>query len=258
MAVAQQVSQNPVPVEIWLSIAEMIADQTVSEVVNKAVFSNKDIRLAAQSLYNLSWVCTTFKRGAAQRIVDIQTIFRLYNKYHFHNEIYLQPGCYYDPDSNIGKRVPCGNPQLVDLLASGYPSTSEKTFESFSPEQEEDLKQIVKLMPRSLLCNIGRLRCREFITPFIMACHNRQVPVTILQFLLLNGAKSNSVYKLSEKKIHILTDLKNCDPERFEQIKPVLVQFGALEQVFSERWEGVPLSIHYYVNGEEVISEQFF
>ena len=139
--------------------------------------------------------------------------------------------------------VPCGNPQLLDLLSSGCPLfLVHRSFKDFTNEQVEDMKKIIKLMPRSLLCNIGQARCTQFITPFAMACLNPKVPVTALEYLLKNGAKANSIVSFNSNKIHILTLLKKHaeNEDRYNEIKPVLEKYGAVEEIFARNDRYVP------------------
>ncbi|HEX4839567.1 MAG TPA: hypothetical protein VFU89_03895 [Rhabdochlamydiaceae bacterium] len=222
--------------ELRLPIIKCRADLIISLIVNRAVFSNEDIKNGGKELSTLSLVCIEFENSSSKQRADIKMIFTLYNKYSVYNKIYLEPGCYYEPDKEEGKMVPCGNPQLLDLVSAGHPYRmfAWSSFKEFTNEQYQDMEQITRLMPRSLLCNIGQLRARAFVTPFIMACKNPNVPVKAVEFLLQKGANPNSIFSLSEDKVHILTDLRNFNKDRYVQLKPILEKYGAVEEVFTE------------------------
>jgi hypothetical protein len=224
------------PSDLRQAIVKCRADLIISLVVNKAVFSNEDIKNAAKELSLLSLVCVEFMAFSSKQCADIKMIFALYNKYSVHNEAYLRPGCCYDPGEREAKMVPCGNPQLLDLLSAGHPSRAFacSSFEEFTDEQYQDMEPIIRLMPRSLLCNIGMLRCRDFMTPFTMACKNPNVPVEAIEFLLQKDANPNCIFSLKEDKIHILTDLRKYNQDRYVQLKPILEKYGVVEEVFTE------------------------
>ncbi len=224
------------PQDLKQAIFQCRADLIIPLVVNNAVFSNEDIKNAGKELFILSLVSVEFKDFSSKQRADIKKIFTLYNKYSAHNEGYLEPGCYYEPSSRTGKMVPCGNPQLLDLLSAGHPNTAHArgSFKEFTDEQYQDMEPIIRLMPRSLLCNIGQLRSRDFVTPFIMACKNPNIPVKAIELLFQKDANPSSIFRLSDNKIHILTDLRKHDKDRYVQLKPILEKYGVIEEVFTE------------------------
>lgn len=220
------------PLDIRKVIINFTANSIIFDLVYQEVFSNDDIKNTHSKLNFLSKVCIEFNVFSQIKLKEIKTIFNLYNKYSVYNDDYLRLGCGWL--GNEKYMVPCGNPQLLDVLSTGlYLPFVRHSFTLFGKNQEDDLKTIIKLFPRSISCNIGSMRCRDFITPFIVACYNPFISTEIIEFLLNNGANPNSILSLNGNKIHILADLKNNNPTRYQQILPVLTKYGAVETIFN-------------------------
>lgn len=157
------------------------------------------------------------------------TIKSLTHKYNVYNKKYAED-C--QDNSHINEeykdRYPGGRPQLLDALSAGcnlpYANSS---FEKFTEEIENDVKLIVYLMPDTLKCIMGELRCRRYLTPLFIACFNDNVPIHIIEFLLQNGANPNDVYNLTGIPCKPLRDLEETlDKERYLQIKELFERYS--------------------------------
>lgn len=206
-------------------ILEMIYEEIIYNLVNTEIFLNQDIINKKNDLLNISLLCKEFYIlfKSNKSFIKINQIHNLYNKYNNLNLDYCKIGCGWTIDA-FKSEVPKGNPQLLSLISSPFHILNEKEL--------NDLKEIINIFPKSIYCNIGRMRCREFITPLIMSCFNNSISIDIIELMLKNGSDPNSFILLNAKKIHLLTDLRDNDKARYELLKPLLEKYGAKEQIF--------------------------
>src|SRR6056297_1444731 len=116
-------------------------------------------------------------------------------------------------------------PLLIDALATGCKLPYAKhSIDNFDETTMIDIKNIIRLFPDSLNCDLGQLRCREYVTPLVMAAANENVPIEILKYLIENGADVNKTYKFNCEDIALCQDLKyNCEStERNQKIIKLL------------------------------------
>ena len=110
---------------------------------------------------------------------------------------------------------------LTDALFTAwqlpYGSHSVKTMNS---DVLNDIKDILRILPSSVKCRIGNMRCRDFIPPLVIACMNEEIPFEIAeQIYKMNPATD---YHLNNQKIDLLKDLNNVSTERKELIIKLL------------------------------------
>jgi hypothetical protein len=144
-----------------------------------------------------------------------------------------------DPDADqrfLEKFNPIRRPQLLDALSTGcrlpyaYHSVSE-----YTPDVEQDIKEMVQLMPESLDCRVGCLRLRDEVPPLGMACMNPNIPVSMVDWLLEHGANANETWSGandSSRQVGIALCLKYDDwcglgSERTEALVAIFEKHGA-------------------------------
>jgi len=122
---------------------------------------------------------------------------------------------------------------LLDLMSSGCTlQFGRGSREYFDQYFREDLKYILKNYDNCLNYPQGILRCREEVSPLGMACININVPISIIDILLKNGANINDYHYLNGYKIELLTDLNyhiyddNLNRERTNQIVQIFINNG--------------------------------
>lgn len=147
-------------------------------------YTNEEVKECGRGVLTvLLYVDQKIKDICLIKLADLKKTYELINKYDYYNpnyELFLKQGL------KMG-----GNPHLSDALLSGLKglsrSCSRKTFDNTN---EEDVKATVRLMPESLNCYttdpIGRIT-NPF--PIFIACINDNIPTSIVEFLLDNGAK---------------------------------------------------------------------
>jgi hypothetical protein len=125
-------------------------------------------------------------------------------------------------------------PQLLDAVSTGSGKLlSLCTFNEYSSEIERDIFQIVRLMPQSLFCAFGQMRCRLKVTPLAMACVNNNIPLSIIEFFFQQGADANATLIWSISPIKILHDLKrnmSLARGRMEAIEKLFYQYGFVDE----------------------------
>lgn len=218
---------------------------TVPKEINKEIvgfvtpekMTNKGVQQCGRIFVNFSLVCKEFHEMSKDKLKDLQKIDALITKYPRFNASYENPPTFtrldinrgtFVPDKEKNSLVPGGNPQLLDALFTGFDKNFRGTFETYSPEIEEDIKEIVKLTPQSLKCALGELRNRKFVTPLIIACFNENIPIHIVELLLEKGANPNTSYEVDYTQTHMLKDVKKLleNPERFAAIEALFKKYG--------------------------------
>ena len=237
------------------------ADLVISEVVNKDVFSNQDMKEAGRTLVGLSLISKGCKTSVDVRLSDLQKIFKLYHKYR----------ASYGQFMNGKEILPCGNTQLLDLLriGEGREWKAKTSFKRLPTEFFQDMEQIIELMPRSVTCkrkNYGTCIRGGFseqpVASLVIACFNPNIPIHSIELLLQRGANPNTTLVRDGKRTHILTIIKELsllpplpyhppcpkpcpsslseargyptwtqERDRYEQLKNVLEKYGAVEEV---------------------------
>jgi len=124
---------------------------------------------------------------------------------------------------------PDAYPQLLDALFTEckLPYASS-TYSTYTHEIENDIKKIVRLVPSSIHCRVGRLRCRYKVPPLLAACVNQKVPLHIIQFLLRHGARPEATLCYwSGFEVTIQRDIATLGflPERTRAIIDVFDQY---------------------------------
>jgi len=187
---------------------------TIQEVIN-----------SGRSIVNLSKTNKGLKNICQQKLADLKKIHDLIMKYSAYNSDYENPGTNWDTG---GKINPGGNPQLYDALLTGCTLPYAKhSFADYSTQIEEDIKTIVKLTPQSMNFILGKLRCRDEVLPIVAACMNKNIPTSIVEFLLKSGANPKATIKVDGRPVKIIKDLKaNISDERYKIIFNLFKQYG--------------------------------
>jgi len=142
---------------------------------------------------------------------DKNKIFHFINKYDLYNRRYCIA-----PDE-LG-----GPPQLASALEA----------KSVTPEIEDDIKEIIRVMPDSINCTAASVRCRDDVTPLAVACYNENIPIPMIRFLFENIPDAyKTEVKVQGTKMSLIEDLKNCidqgiTRERYDAIKALFDEFA--------------------------------
>ena len=158
--------------------------------------TNQDIKDCFLDINNLKMVLYTKKDKDAfldKYKKDLHTLYLLIQKYSYYENVYKRN----EPISSI----------LIDLLCAGSALPSAYSSHSvFTNDTFEDLKEIIRIAPQSLTSNYGQLRCRYYLSPLDMACHNINVPMYVIKYMLSQGADMYHYYELNGSKTHIFED----------------------------------------------------
>lgn len=168
---------------------------------------------------NFALINKKFYDHLKSKLSDLKKMYELYTTYSSYNYLYENPEKYFRRDTISEYRVDCP-PILIDALNSGchLPCTS------YSKDNVifEDIREIVRLMPNSIHSNIGQLRCRDKVTPFVTAVFNSMVPEEVLRFLLTSGCNPHQKYELNGYEIGLLEDVQNDNPSRYNLLTQIL------------------------------------
>lgn len=142
-------------------------------------------------------------------------------KYHTYQSLYEDP--YIDKETG---EVFDGNgpPQLYDALLSGCKlPLAASSCSKYTQEIEKDIKRIVQIMPESLKCNIGQLRCRIEVNPLAAAFYNQNIPMRVIEFLLRSGLDPRSKIRLNGHLISTMRDMQSSGlNERFAKVQKII------------------------------------
>lgn len=162
----------------------------------------------------------------AQKKLIFDKLISIYQKYSAHpidNYNYKHVFASWTP-----KKYYIGGGPLYDSLSTGcgLPYT-KSTCEIYDSIIDEDIKFMIANNPLSIQCSFGTLICRDHVTPLGIACINPNIPIHIVELLLLNGADPNSQYYLNGYPINILADMEhNVSSQRYDLLKVLFVKYG--------------------------------
>lgn len=148
------------------------------------------------------------------KLNDNKIIFKLLKKYDYYQE-------YYDNICPNLKNI-ITSPILIDALFTecNLPYCYS-TFEIFNNEILEDIKTIINLLPESINSTYGQMRCRINVTPLLAACYNINIPLSIIELLVSNGANINHKINVNGYDTDILSDLEDNNCFRLKEIKKI-------------------------------------
>ena len=201
------------PKEIKLNIIEYIRP-------NKIILSELDICIKSiQAIIDYDDTLNNIKH-----FNDLLRVRELYQKYSYYNKRYEIPLNYW---YRIYEDLVIEPTQLLDALFAGcklpYASSSVKYYDD---TVEQDIKDIIRLIPNSIYCNLGSLRCRYYVTPLAAACHNDNIPSHIIKLLFEAGCSSLTQIKLNTSVILLRDDIHgNIEEPRLSQILLLFEQY---------------------------------
>ena len=191
------------------------------DFITPARFTNSEVKACARVLSGLARKSAKFKPLCQERLQKLARIYYFINKYPKYNIKYEDPKSYWLvlPENYV--EYPLRSPQLIDAFLTGCDLPfAWHSFETYTAEIEDDIKEIVKLMPQSLNCAIGSLRCRGGVSVLFAAAINSNIPVHMVKFLPDHGADPNMSVELNCHNVNILEDLgANISAERFAQVQ---------------------------------------
>lgn len=173
----------------------------------KNIKEMKEMRI---TISNIALANKRFYHACKEKLVELKRMSELVLKYHTYN---------YNQNEF---------PQLLDAVFTGCTLPySDHSINEYSPQVEEDIIEIIKLMPSSINCAIGTLRCRDEVTVLAAACMNFIIPENIIQLLLEKGADPLKQYYLNNRKISILGDLnlQMMDGEDYSRKRDIVKSF---------------------------------
>lgn len=148
---------------------------------------------------------------------DLHALFTLIKKYSYYETQYKMN----EPISSI----------LIDLLCTGCTLPyAESTYSVFTENTFDDLKEIIRIVPDSLHSQSGQLRCRHLLSPLDIACHNRNIPLYVIKYMVENGADMYHFYEVNEYKTHVLQEMN-----RSETITHIYISNGFVMKQMQEQ-----------------------
>lgn len=177
------------------------------------------------SLMAISQTCTAFHNHLKDRLID-ETVLN-----NFRVELIKKYNIYRD-DVDLPKEPDLLPSQLLDAVASGLNNPClKRTFPCYKKEIERDLKWIIKLIPNSVNCPIGEFRSLYNLTPLAVACCNENIPASIIELLLKNGANGGATFSEPEYLFSLIAG-RNYTAERVWEIGGLLVKYLNADAMF--------------------------
>ncbi len=143
-----------------------------------------------------------------QKISSFKKLLKIYDKYTVYP---IDEIMYVNIFSKIPDKYYIGGHALYDLLSTGCNLPfSKSSFKTYTKDIEDDIKFMIVNNPQSIHCSFGILRCRERITTLAMACINYNIPIDIIELMLINGADPNAGYYVNGYYTNMMDDLVIC------------------------------------------------
>lgn len=119
---------------------------------------------------------------------------------------------YFSENEHMKFVAPKCAPFLLDALTTSCKLPFVYSDREYTPEVEQDIKKIIEIFPDSLFCNSAEMRCRTYVYPLVIAIHNENIPLSIVDYLLSQGADPKQSYLVNAEKINCLNgyELRSC------------------------------------------------
>ncbi len=167
-----------------------------------------------------------------ERVNNLRLIKFLTQRYYVYNEAY-ENGLSETNNSRLPYPDPKGPPQLLDALFSGCELPfARSSLKYFTEEVEADIIDLIKLMPESINCSLGKLKNAYEIPPLYAAIINTAVPEYIIELMFEYGADANSTFKVDsgqERKIYLEINNFNGYGPRAQAIQALFVKYGYVD-----------------------------
>ena len=199
--------------ELFIVVLKQI-DFFPSKITHKSLCFSGNICL------NIALTNKNFYNHLKYTLFDLSRMHFLYTKYSKFNSEYETPEKHFFGNSyeNIYNfSVP---PILIDALNSGC----RLPYAKHSSEEVNfnDVKEIIRLIPNTIHSNLGELRCRSHITPFVCAAFNNNINEEVLLYLLDHGCNPNTFHKVNGQLVSFIEDIKDCDENRYNLLLKIL------------------------------------
>lgn len=176
-------------------------------------------------------------RGGKEKLDALKRIYDLVLRYSNYNQHAEHPKDFWRR-TRLDSRIPfCqsikpltkGSPQLFTALSIGHHLfDSNYRYNIYTSKLEQDIKEIVELIPESLNFLFGDSHVDScFLTPLAMACMNVKIPLYMIEFLLQRGASVHVPCKGAKKMVFFINHLGwgSLDIKRLEAIEKIFVKF---------------------------------
>lgn len=160
------------------------------------------------------------------KLVDLDAeLAKKYSYYQKEVEDYEESRKWTDPLNTLGH-------ELLNACASGCHFSQENTCD-FTEHTLNDIRRIVELVPDSVLCDFGLVKCRNNITALYIACWNENIPLSTIQFLVEKGADPFKAVKINNKWAPIVEDIlvTSCvrhTPGQKDRLEQIQIYFDTL------------------------------
>jgi hypothetical protein len=187
----------------------------------------KSLKEAGRMCYDVARTNKNFYFTLKNTLNDLSRMYFLYSKYSRYNSEYENPQEYYILDD--GDLYNFDDPPiLIDAMNTNcvlpFAFHSQKTIIF-----DDEIRDIIRLMPRSIYSNLGRLRCRNYVTPFVAAVFNTNISEDVLTYLIQNGCDPYAKYELNGVGINAVDDIKNNDIYRYNLLVKLLHKLERFE-----------------------------
>lgn len=214
---------------------KQIIQAKVGELAQKPNSTREEVQSFGRMFTKLALVNKQFKNAFNPVLRNLASINELMNKYWKYQKEFSYPEESFSTwalEKGLG-----GNPVLLDALLTGYNQRRAPcSVDAYSIAVEEDIKKIVRLNPSSLASNMGFLYARHGVTPLIAACFNQNVPLSVIEFLLQQGADANVKYSGPHGRGTFLEDTQSgLLPERINGIRELFLKYGYKQESETDR-----------------------
>lgn len=213
-------NNGQLPQEISKIIEEDIKD------IKPRYFLPEEIKACAKQLLGAFSTNKHFNAIFAPTMNDLKKTLYLTEKYHAYSLQYR---------NEVENRIATTNPHLIDALGSGsnykaFLGFYTTTFHAYTPRIEDEIKEIVRLMPQSINCRSVKIGAIKNASPLYAACLNTSVPLHIIEFLLKNGADTKAQTTIFGENFTILKLLKlysgEYDWNRYNCVKELFKKYA--------------------------------
>lgn len=196
--------------------------ELIISIINFCIFPNiynTSLEITSNARDNMM-MYLIFKYNEFDAIVKKnKVVHRLIKKYYIYQSDYDLPLLNYrrlrEP-YELSCYTKLSSPILLDLCFTGCylpyaRHSANPTKEYFESELFQDIQTIIEYIPGAVHCTWGIMRCRTEVTPLYAAITNTNIPISIVKYLLDNGAHSNKYICVNNEKCHVLEDYYFCN-----------------------------------------------
>lgn len=189
------------------NVIQSLPDEIIKNILDYSIekvnyYLKNEIKMITKNILCIFLGTKFAVKNKLDKLRRIHSLIEKYNSYQNDYEYHVA----YKLRKNI--HIEEYPPLLLDACMAGCRlPIAHSSIRDFNDNVFDDIKEIIELVPESIKCKFGQLRCRTYLTPLHSAIYNEAIPIEVIKYLIDKKANVNEPLRVNNSPINILDDL---------------------------------------------------